>query len=230
VAAMKILVLLLSAALPLSAELTFDAEVKDLNVGADQEEAICDFEFSNDGDAPVEIVRYHASCSCTGVKIKDAKLRYEPGEKGLIRAVFDLKNLAGDVPKSIQVWLKDDPANQPSITLSTRIHIPVLVEIQPPTLKWDVSDAAAPEERVISIQMNGDKPIHITSVESGNQNFQAELKTLEEGRKYELRVKPSSVATPMLGVILMRTDSASPRYAVQRAFAVVRQPVAKAAP
>ena len=227
---MKSLILLLFAALPLSAELTFDAESKDLHVGAGDEQAVCEFEFSNDGDAPVEIARYHASCSCTSVMIKDSKLRYEPGEKGVIRATFDLNNLGGDVAKSIQLWLADDPANQPSISLSTTIHIPVLVEIKPATVRWEVSSVAAPEAKVISIEMNGDQPIHIESVESGNQNFQTELKTLEEGRKYELRVTPASLNTPALGVILLRTDSDNARYAVQRAFALVRQPVAKPAP
>jgi hypothetical protein len=227
---MKSLVWLLLATLPLAAELTFDAEVKDLHVGAGDNEAICEFEFSNDGDAPVEIARYHASCACTSVKIKDSKLRYEPGEKGVIRAVFDLKNLGGDVAKSIQLWLVDDPANKPSISLSTKIHIPVLVEIKPPTVRWEVSDEAKPAARVISIEMNGDEPIKIESVESANQNFKAELETIEEGRKYELRVTPVSLASPALGVIVLRTDSDNPRYATQRAFALVRQPVAQPAP
>lgn len=222
---MKALGLLLLIALPLRAELTFEETEKEIRAGIDQREVICDFAFRNDGDAPVEIARYHANCSCMSVQIQGGKLRYEPGEKGLIRATFDIGNFTGEVVKSVQLWLSDDPARTPSITLNTKIHIPVLVEVEPKTVRWEVADVDKPKTRVVSIRMNGDKPIRVLSAESANNTFQIELKTLEEGSRYELRVTPTSLSTPALGVIQIRTDSDSQRHATQRAFALIRQPV-----
>jgi hypothetical protein len=211
--------------LPLSAGLSFETKLKDVHAGYDQREVTCDFEFSNDTDGAITIARYESTCSCMNVKVKGGKLRYEPGEKGTIRAIFDMGNFSGEVDKSVRLWLKGDPAGEPSITLTTRVHIPVLVEIEPKTVRWDVDAAGEPTTQVISIKMNHDKPIHVLSVEPGNQKFTTELKTLEKGKAYELHVTPLEVSKPALGVIQIRTDAESSRYSSQRAFALVRKPV-----
>lgn len=211
--------------LPLLAGLSFETKLKDVHVGHDEREVTCDFEFSNDTEKAISIARYESTCSCMNVKVKGGKLRYEPGEKGVIRAIFDMGNFSGEVDKSVRIWLRGDMIDKPSITLTTRVHIPVLVEIEPKTVRWEVDPEGKPTTQVISIKMNHDKPIHVLSAEAGNQKFTAELKTLEEGKTYELHVTPVEVSKPALGVIQIRTDANSSRYSSQRAFALVRKPV-----
>lgn len=226
---MKILGLSLLLLLPLQAALTFDQTLKEVRAGIDQRKVACDFEFANQTDKPVEIARYESTCSCLLAQVQDGKLLYQPGETGVIRAVFDMGNYTGTIDKALRVWLKGDPIATPSIILTTRIHIPVLVEIDPKTARWDTSDQEKPTAKVISITMNGEDPIRVTSVESGNPTFQTDLREIEPGRKYELHVTPTTLTTPALGVIQIRTDAPSPRHATQRAFALVRKPVAGSA-
>lgn len=222
---MKALFLCVLLSLPLAAELTFETKLKDVHAGHDQREVFCDFEFSNDTQKPLVIARYESTCSCMNVQVKGGKLRYEPGEKGIIRAIFDMGNFSGEVDKSVRIWLRGDMIDKPSITLTTRVHIPVLVEIEPKTVRWEVDPEGKPTTQVISIKMNHDEPIHVLSAEPGNQKFTAELKTLKEGEAYELHVTPADVSKPALGVIQIRTDAKSSRHASQRAFALVRKPV-----
>ncbi len=225
---LALFLLLLSC--PSWAGLTFDKSLKEVHAGVEQREVTCDFEFTNKTDEPVTIARYESTCSCMSVKVKDGKLVYQPGERGTVRAIFDMGNFSGDIDKSVRLWLKDDPRNAPSITLTTRVHIPVLVEIEPKTLRWEVDANGKPETKTIAITMNHDEPIHVVSVDSGNPSFTAELKEIEKGKKYEIRVTPGTVASPALGVIQIRTDAKSARHGIQRAFALVRQPVGAGKP
>lgn len=223
---MKTLALWLSLLpLPLWAELTFDSKLKDVHAGHDDREVTCDFDFTNGTEKVQEIARYESTCSCMSVKVKGGKLRYEAGEKGTIRAIFDMGNFAGEVDKAVRIWLKDDPPEKPSITLTARVHIPVLVGIEPKTVRWEVDPKAEPETKVIEIRMNHEEPIQVLSAECGNDKFGVELKALEEGKSYDLHVTPKSVAAPALAVIQIRTDAKSSRHSSQRAFALVRKPV-----
>lgn len=209
----------------LHGQLTFDKKLKEVTAELDGSQVICDYEFTNETDHPVTIARYEATCSCMSVKVKEGKLKYEPGEKGMLRGIFDVGNFSGTVDKALRIWLQDDPPNQPSITLTTRIHIPVLVELEPKTLRWDLDENGSPEAQTISIKIQHDQPIRVLSAECGNETFGTELIEVEEGKSYELKVTPTSLANPSLGVIQIRTDSDSSRYATQRAFALIRKPI-----
>jgi hypothetical protein len=50
------------------------------------------------------------------------------------------------------------------------------------------------------------------------------LKTVEEGKKYDLVVTPGSIDAPGLAVIRIETDCGISKHRVQQAFAVVRKP------
>ncbi|WP_353566777.1 DUF1573 domain-containing protein [Haloferula sargassicola] len=208
----------LAAAAP--AKLTFENTVEKATADLNERQIIVDFPFSNKTDAPVTIERYEASCSCTSVKVKGGKMRYEPGEEGLIRTVFDLGNFVGDTTKGIQLWIEGDPVNQPSVLLQAEIHIPVLVQLEPKTLRWDVNEK--PEPKTIGVRMEDDSPIHITEVTCGNESFTTKVKTLEDGKHYEISVKPNSTEKPALAIVNVQTDCKIERHATQRAFAMIR--------
>jgi hypothetical protein len=103
------------------------------------------------------------------------------------------------------------------------IHIPVLVETEPKTLRWDIGDD--PKAQTISITMNGEKPIKVLSVTSTIPAFEHELKTIEEGRRYELVVTPQVTDKPALAILRIQTDCEVQRHAVAQTFAVVRTPL-----
>ena len=225
----RLTIIALAATLSLArAELTFDESLKEVQMSPDQFATHIDFPFENTSDEPVKIVKYNAACSCTSVQVKGSKLAYKPGESGVIRAHFDMGNFSGTVEKSIQIWLTGDPENQPSVTLTGRLHIPVLIHLAPKTLEWDVQGEAKP--KTISITMDHAEPIHILDVSSASQSFSVEYKEIEKGKRYEVTATPKNTDVPGMAIIHIKTDCGIKRHATQRAFAVIRKPRAKENP
>ena len=215
--------LLMATVLTLAAGLEFSEPLKEIHAPVDAAKVTAEFTFSNTGDKPVTIRKYDSGCSCLGLRVKGGKLRYAPGESGLLQADFELGNYIGTVEKAIAVWLDDDAESQPSLRLTVRVHIPVLVALDPKTLHWDLGGKAAP--KTIRITMNDERPIHVTAVSSSSPAFKTELKTLEKGKVYEVIVTPAATDTPGLAILRIETDSASPKLRLQQAFAVVRKAI-----
>lgn len=204
------------------AGLHFPETLKEIHAPVDVKAVTAEFEFTNRSDKPVTVAKVDATCSCIAVKIKDGKFRYEPGESGLIRAEFDMGNFSGVVDKVVAVWLADDPAEKPSLSLTVRVHIPVLVTLEPKTLKWDLGGKGEPQS--IRIRMNHTSPIHVTGITRSSDAFTHELKTVEDGKSYELIVTPTDIKTPGLAILRVDTDCDIAKHRIQQAFAVIRKP------
>jgi hypothetical protein len=181
-----------------------------------------EFSFTNKGDKPASITKSDSGCSCLKIEISGGKLKYAPGESGIVRTTFEMGNFSGTVDKMVALWIDDDPVDNPSTRLTVRVHIPVLVELEPKTLKWDLGTKADPQ--IIRIQMAEGKSIRVTGVTSSSESFACELKTVEKGEKYDLIVTPRNIDTPGMTVIRVETDCAISKHRVQQAFAVVRKP------
>ena len=182
----------LAALLP-AGTLSFDSTLKEIDAPADAKTVAAEFAFTNKSGETVTIKQYESTCSCMSAKIKDGKLRfilargigeikggkrrYAPGESGGVRAEFDRGNFSGDVDKVVAIWLDGDPADNPSLRLTTRVHIPVLVAIEPKTVKWEVGGDKEPQ--TIKITMNHSKPIQVQGIECSNENFTADPKAVE---------------------------------------------------
>jgi hypothetical protein len=207
----------------LAAGLEFPETLKEIHAPMDATKVTADFSFTNRGDKPVTILKYQAACtSCMGLRIKDKKLRYEPGESGLLEADFEMGNFSGTIDKTVAVWLEGDPESDPSVKLTVRVHIPVLVAVEPKTLNWKLGDQAKPQ--TIRITMADARPTRVTNITCSSQSFKSDLKTVEEGKVYELIVTPAEMGTPALGIIRIETDSRSEKQRLQQAFVVVRKP------
>jgi hypothetical protein len=201
--------------------LTFESELVEIHAPADAKAVEADFKFENKTDKQVNIAKFDKTCSCIGVKVSDGKLSYAPGEGGVIRATFEMGNFSGEVDKVVVLWLDSDPADKPSITLTVRVHIPVLVVMSEKTLKWSLG--TQPETRKIDVTMDYAKPIKIISTSCTSDNIKVELKTLEVGKHYELLVTPADTKEPGLAIIRIETDCDIARHKVLQAFAVIRR-------
>lgn len=206
--------------------LTFVEESKEIAPGLEETKVSADFKFTNKTDKPVTIDKYDGGCSCVSVQIAGGKRVYAPGESGTLRANYDMGAASGTVEKTIMIWLDGASANEPSQSVKVRVNIPVLISIEPKTLKWEVGQPATAEK--IQIKMNGDKPIHVLSVSSSNTNFTHELKTIEDGRHYELSLSPKDTQGAGLAVFQIKTDCEVQRHSLQQVFAVVRKTPAQA--
>lgn len=202
--------------------LEFTETLKEVDAGADATLVTTEFSFTNKGDKPASITKSDSGCSCLKIEISGGKLKYAPGESGVVRTTFEMGNFSGTVDKMVALWIDDDPVDNPSTRLTVRVHIPVLVELEPKTLKWDLGTKADPQ--IIRIQMAEGKSIRVTGVTSSSESFACELKTVEKGEKYDLIVTPRNIDTPGMTVIRVETDCAISKHRVQQAFAVVRKP------
>ncbi len=200
--------------------LEFKELTKEQSIAVDATTATTDFEFTNTGDKAVTITKSDPNCSCLAVEISGGKLKYQPGESGVIRTTFDVGNASGTVDKGVAVWLDDDPADKPSVFLQVNIHVPVLVTLEPKTLSWSLGGTLEP--KTIQIRIAEGNSINVVDVKS-KDTFTCELKTLEKGRSYDLVVTPKSIDSPELGIIRIETDSKVAKLKVQQAFAVVRK-------
>lgn len=202
--------------------LEFTETLKEVDAGADATLVTTEFSFTNKGDKPASITKSDSGCSCLKIEISGGKLKYAPGESGVVRATFEMGNFSGTVDKMVALWIDDDPVDNPSTRLTVRVHIPVLVGLEPKTLKWDLGAKADPQ--IIRIQMAEGESIRVTGVSSSSESFACELKTVEKGEKYDLIVTPRNIDTPGMTVIRVETDCAISKHRVQQAFAVVRKP------
>ena len=202
--------------------LEFRDLVKEQNAAIDATTVITDFEFTNKTDKVVSITKADPTCSCMKVQVAGGKLKYAPGESGLIRTEFDVGNATGTVGKAVAIWLDNDAPDKPSLNLQVNIHIPVLVNVEPKTVSWDIGGKT--EEKIIHIKMAEGTPLNVTGV-TLKDSFKYELKTIEKGVSYDLVVSPKSTDGPDLGIIRIETDSKIAKQKVQQAFVVVRRPI-----
>ncbi len=113
------------AAVPLHAQLKFDAPVIDADAGIDDSFLTRDFKFTNAGAKPVKITQADAGCSCLAVEVAGGKFTYAPGESGILRAKFEIGSFQGTVEKQILIWLEGDGELNPSAKVMLKVHIPV---------------------------------------------------------------------------------------------------------
>lgn len=219
----SILLLLLTLTASLCAELVFDAQRKEIQAPPDAQKIVCDFFFENKGKDVIKIDRYESTCSCMSVQINQGgKREYAPGEKGVLRANFDMENFTGEVDKNVKLWLAGDQESSPSFTLVVHVNIPVLVEIEPKTLEWQGKGPW--EAKVMKIRMKHTDPIHIVRTTLHNPCFEWEMKTIEKGKEYELMVKPvvKTDVPPGMAVIHLETDCSIKKQQKHMAFVLVR--------
>jgi hypothetical protein len=217
--------ILLLAALPIRAELKFETPLIEAKVGLNDTTLVRDFKFTNAGPKPVKITQADAGCSCLAIQVAGGKFTYAPGETGTIRATFSIGNFQGTVEKPIFIWHEGDPEERPSSTVTLRVHIPVIIALEPRTLKWE--EGATKEPKSIDVKMDYEKPIRITSVSTSNEAYAAKIVTVEEGKHYKVEVTPAATARAGLCVVRIETDAEVEKQRIQQGFATITAPPKK---
>ncbi len=219
--------ILISSVFISSGEMVFEKQLVEIHAKPDQKEVTGEFPFVIKSKDET-IKSYDAKCSCLEAGVlplnpdRSAKLTWKVGEKGMIMARFDTSKFLGTVDKAIELNLEG--ASEP-INLVVRVHVPVLVKIEPATLRWDVGGKN--EEKVMKVTIQHDKPIKITSHKGNNPKFPYEFKTIREGWEYEIRVKPVDTAQSGIGMLALRTDSEFARFRRSMAYLVTKPKIKK---
>jgi len=215
----------------MSAEFTFEKKLKAVTTKPDAEVINVEFDFQNNSDEVITIVNFDAPCSCMGARLKreDKKnsLVFEPGAKGKIIGVLEFGTFKGTIDKVITIRTDQDKGKDPSIVLTCRVTIPVLIATDKEQLNWKVGAKLEPKEFRIKVSEESETPIKIVNHKHGfgvSDVFDYKLETIKEGREYKVTVTPLKTTEPSIGVVKFYTDSKIPRYKLVQIFLLVDHP------
>jgi Protein of unknown function (DUF1573) len=199
---------LLCCAIPARAGIEFEKVELHAPAKPDDKEVTADFKFKITGDKVVKITDINPTCSCLKAETKDGRMEYKPGEEGLLHTVFSLGSFEGVVGKQIIVSSSDP--DRPEITLTVKAEIPLIYKAEPESITWELNETAAGKK--VKFQIQGEKDIQVTGLQSSREGMKAEVKEIKKGREYEITLTPQSTAEPMLGFIRVETDAPYPRH------------------
>lgn len=221
----------LCSSLAMSAEFTFEKKLKAVTAKPDAEVVYVEFDFQNDSDEVITILNFDAPCSCMGARLKreDKKnsLVFAPGAKGKLIGVLEFENFKGTIDKVIKVRTDKDKGDDPSVILTCRVTIPVLIATDEEQLTWKVGAKLEPKEFRIKVSDKSETPIKIVNHKHGfgvSDVFDYKLETIKEGREYKVTVTPLKTTEPSIGVVKFYTDSKIPRYKLVQIFLLVDHP------
>lgn len=174
-------------------ELVFEKNELELHPAAGDETAVGHFKYQNKGDKPVAIKSVTTSCGCTAATAKNSA---DPGEKGEVTATFKIGDRIGTQQKAITV-VTDDATNA-TTTLTLKVVIPKVLQLQPAFLFWQVGEPA--KSKTIVAKAGKDISIKKLDVLSSNADFVAKVEPGSAAGEFRINVEPkqtihASVAT-----------------------------------
>jgi hypothetical protein len=135
-------------------------------------------EFTNEGNAPLEITKVKPSCGCMVSKL--TQKTYQPGESGIINLDYKTKNRSG-ISKGYVIITSNDPI-QPKVRVELKVNITQLVETTPSHLIFSNLD----------VGQNATKSIHVTTKKP--LLLEASFKSTQQNNiKVEIEPKKASV-------------------------------------
>jgi hypothetical protein len=159
------------------------------------------FHFTNISTLPVSIT-YQQVCSC--VSAATDRQTYQPGEHGVITAVFDIGINAGILIKYIH-YTTDHPALKHG-QLGMEFTLPSVPIIMPQTLWWNLGES--PTAKAISIRAVRGWNHRITGVRSSDPRVSATLTISPDGWGYAVSVVPAATETALVAALTLTTDCA----------------------
>jgi hypothetical protein len=177
-----------------------------------------DLPLANATGKPVKVLSVETSCTCMKVTVPEPLIA--PGATGRVHCVFTVPNATGTIQKP--VILKTDSAERPKELAMVRVDVPSELIAEPERLAWSVGEPAG--EKTLRLKVADEGVLRVLGVKCSRDLFEWSLKTILDGREYELRVKPKNTVVPALGMFLLQTDSTVPRQKTRGIYAVVEAP------
>mgnify|MGYP003931629037 CR=1 FL=1 len=163
-------------------KIEFEQEVYDFgNVGPGTNN-LCEFRFTNVGNAALKIGEITKTCGCTPFSLE--KREYAPGESGTLKVKYFSEELRGQTTKSL-VMHSNDPA-RPEIKLAIKANIMIQVDHDPKTLNLLLKkeNADCPELTLTSVD---ERPFSITSFKSTGNCITADFDPSQKATKFVLQ-------------------------------------------
>jgi hypothetical protein len=173
-----------------------------------------DYVFTNIGDAVLEISEVKSSCGCTAVTNWDR--RVEPGKTGKLHVIFNTGGMAGPVKKNL--WVASNDTNEPVAFLEFSATVWKWIDVIPTLATFAFGpDFQTNETRVVRLVSNLPEPVTLSAPLLTNRSFKTELKTIHEGKEFELEitvVPPLGPGSQVVPIILKTSSSKMPEVTV----------------
>jgi Protein of unknown function (DUF1573) len=175
--------MIVSLASAAHSELAWEQTQLELHPAIGDDTAVGHFKYENKGDKQIAIKSVTTSCGCTAAS---AKQTAAPGEKGEVTATFKVGDRVGVQQKAITV-LTDDAAH-PSTTLSLKVVIPQVLELQPAFVFWQAGEA--PKAKTIVAKVGAGVSIKGLDVASSSPDFVAKVEPGSSPNEFRVNVEP----------------------------------------
>jgi hypothetical protein len=145
----------------------------------------CEFKFKNTGDGTLKMTRKpKAGCGCTIPKLD--KMKYAPGESGVIKVRFHSIPTPGNVTKHITVF-SNDPKN-PKLDLTIKAEVEIAISTTPKILTLNLKKANAGIIPIVITAKDG-KPFSINNFTSTGSVITADFDKTKKATKYTFMAK-----------------------------------------
>lgn len=206
--------LLLSLGL-VSAELKFDSLTTKVSAKADQDVVIALFPFVNESGKLITITKVKSIClhclsaGVSGGKVdKDGSVSFAPGEKGIVKGSFKTGTLSGQIEKKLELYLKGDADDAPSIMLNCEINIPELIHLSSKSLSWKNGDL---ETKKVFFSVAEGNSIKIEPPSMTSESFDTQWEVVKGGQKYVFHVTPKKGSEAQFAACYFVTNSSNPK-------------------
>ena len=211
-----ILLFFLSLITSVSAQLKWDQPKQTLTPSPGEKVVTAQFGFTNVGSSPITIIDVRPSCGCTTATL--AKKEYAPGESGEIEAKLNFAGHVGHQEKWI--YVTTNVAGSEPALLSLAVEIPPEVTIQPEFVMWRVGDPLEPKTMRVVIPEG--IPTNLVAAQADNPTMQVQLREVQAGKEWEVKVTPTSTREPVKAVVTIRSDYPAGNPATYSAYARVQ--------
>ncbi len=186
----------------------------DLAPGPKEKSIEARFPFVNEGTTTVTIESLKSSCGCATAAL-DKKV-YAPGEKGEVRARFDIGQRRGLQTKTIAVKILNEPTAT-ILTLAVAIAEPM--KLQPALVVWEKGEAGKP--KVMTLAALPGQPIRAVKVTSTDPRMHTTVETGKDGESYTINVTPESTEMAGFATLTIEAETAGTTQTL-RAYAQIK--------
>jgi hypothetical protein len=212
----SVLLFFLCLVAPAFAQLKWDQPQQVFTPKPGEKTVTARYRFTNIGTSPVSIIDIRPSCGCTTATL--AKKKYVPGESGEIEAKLNFVGHVGHQEKWI--YVTTNVAGSEPALLSLAVDIPPEVTIQPEFVMWRVGDPLEPKTMRVVIPEG--IPTNLVAAQADNPTMQVQLREVQAGKEWEVKVTPTSTREPVKAVVTIRSDYPAGNPATYSAYARVQ--------
>lgn len=208
-----------SIAATTQAALVWEKTTLELNPALGDPNAVGVFKYENKGDTPIRFKSApRTSCGCTVAALQ--KMDVAPGEKGEIKATFNIGDRTGMQMKTITVET-DDPQN-PTTVLTLKANIAQLLDLQPAFVFWQAGEEAKP--KTILAKAGNGVTVKNIEVTSSSGDFTAKVERGSGEGQFKINVQPKDTAKPLNATLTVKPDAGPGASKVYYAAARVMPP------